>query len=632
LSDILNTASTGLLAFQRAISTTSHNIANARTEGYSRQRVELQARPPDSRGIDDKPGNGTMVRSIQRQHDRFAAAAVLASASGHAREATHRDLAGRIDNLIADESLGLGPAMSDFYNAIEDAAAEPGSRAAREALLANADALSGRFGALQSELDDTRIEVNDRMRFEIDSLNDLAQGVAEINARVVASHGRGGTNGANDLLDQRDVLIGKIAEHIDVTPLEQTDGSVNLLVGNGTALVLGQDAHALRTVHDPTGPARQRLELDTGGGRRLALGATPVGGSIGGLIDFAGEVLDPVRHRVGRLALVTAAELNAQHEVGLDANGEPGAAWFTSAEPETLSSTSNTGSGTVTASVTDTSALEASDYLLRWNGASFDVTRRSDGTRTNTSAPLAIDGLEITLSGAPAVNDTFLVSATGHAAGHFDSTIDRTEELALAATLVATDALDNTGDARLAQPSVTDETDAALRDSVDIRFTSDSTFDVVDRASGVPITTDIAYVAGETITVNGWTSSLSGSPAAGDVHRVDLNTDGSGDNGNALALVASQDAMAVGGRATANDEYADLVSFVGGRKRSLDTRVAALETLRDEALARSESVSGVNLDEEAIELTRYQQAYQAAAQAISVADNLFQSILGAVAR
>ena len=632
MSDILNNASSGLLAFQRAISTTSHNIANSRTEGYSRQRVELTARPPDSRGIEDKPGNGVLTLSIQRQHDRFATAAALSSTSQLARESTHRDLAGRIDNLVADESLGLGPALSDFYTAIEDAAAEPGSQAARQALLSEADALGGRFGSLQSELDDTRIEVNDRLRFEIASLNDLVQGVAELNARITASHGRGGTNGANDLLDQRDVLVSKIAEHVDVTPLEQTDGSINLIVGNGTALVLGEKAHKLHSAYDPTGPARQRLEIETGENRRQPLANLAIGGSIGGLIDFATEMLDPVRHRIGRLALVSAAEINAQHKIGLDANGDAGEDWFSSAEPETLSSTSNTGSGTVSASIVQTSELEASDYLLRWNGAQFDVTRRSDGALTSSSSPVTIDGLEITLSGTPAVNDTFLVSATGHAAGRFESEIERTDQLALAATLIGTDAIDNSGDATLAQPVVSDATDANLGRAVDITFTSDSAFDVVDRASGVPIASGVAYTPGASIAYNGWSTSLSGRAAAGDVHTVKLNDEGIGDNSNALALVALQNERSVGGSATVSDEHADLVSFVGGRKRTLDTRADALETLRDEARARAESVAGVNLDEEAIALTKYEQAYQAAAQAIAVADTLFQSILGAVRR
>ena len=120
------------------------------------------------------------------------------------------------------------------------------------------------------------------------------------------------------------MLVSKIAEHIDVTPLEQTDKSINLIVGNGTALVLGAKAHKLHSAYDPTGPARQRLEIETGENRRQALGTQPVGGSIGGLVDFATEMLDPVRHRIGRLALVSAAEINAQHKSGLDANGDAG--------------------------------------------------------------------------------------------------------------------------------------------------------------------------------------------------------------------------------------------------------------------------------------------------------------------
>ena len=269
-------------------------------------------------------------------------------------------------------------------------------------------------------------------------------------------------------------------------------------------------------------------------------------------------------------------------------------AWFSSAEPETLSSTTNTGTGTVSATIVQTSDLKASDYLLRWNGAQFDVTRRSDGALTSSGSPITIDGLELTLSGTPAVNDTFLVSATGHAAGRFESEIERTDELALAATLVATNAVGNAGDATLAQPVVVSSTAANLGNAVDITFTSDNTFDVIDRsnpASPVPIATGVAYTPGANIAYNGWSTSLSGKAAAGDTHSIELNDDGSGDNSNALALVALQNERSVGGTATVSDEQADLVSFVGGRKRTLDTRA----TRARDAARRGQSTRRVRL-------------------------------------
>ena len=630
MSDLLNNAASGLLAFQRAISTTSHNIANARTEGYSRQRVELQS-VPGERGVRNAPGNGTRVQDVARLHDEFAAARVLESTSAHAREETHHALAARIDSLIADEALGLGPAMSGLNAALEDAAADPGSDAARESVLAAADTLAGRFGTLQAQLDDTRGELEQRTRAELDSLNDLAAGVADLNRRIVSSRG-GDDRGSNDLLDQRDLLIEKIAAHVEVTPLPQDNGALNLLVGGGVALVLGERAATLHLTSDPSASGGQRLELDTGDGRRQAVGSAPLGGRLGGLHDFAEETLDPVAHRIGRLALVTAETINAQHAAGLDANGEPGGEWFASAAPRATPGEANTGGATLEVEITDTAALAASDYLLRWDGAAFEVTRRGDGTRTTGGTTLAVDGLEIRASGAPAVGDTFLVSATGHAAGGIESTLARPGELALARTLVATSEPTNEGDATLRQPSVNDRDDPALRSAVDIVFTADDAYDVVDRASGTPLASGVAWTPGEAIAFNGWSTTLEGTPKGGDVLRIDPNTGGVGDNGNALALSALQDARSIGGAASAGDEHASLVSFVGGRTRSLATRAGALESLRDGAVERAESVSGVSLDEEAIELTRYEQAYQASAQAIAVADTLFQSILGAVRR
>jgi len=632
LSNFLDTAASGLLAFQRAIATTSHNIANARTEGYSRQRTDLEARPPNLGGGQPQPGKGTFVSGIDRLHDGFAAARVLESTSAHARETTHHGLASRIDNLMADESLGLGPALSGLNAALEDAAAEPSSTAAREVVLAAADDLDARFGTMQGQLDAIGLEAQRRLQAEAVSINDLAKGVAELNARIVTTTGRGRTSEANDLLDQRDQLIKEIAAHVDVEPIPQDDGALHLFIGNGTALVLGNRANTLGAVSDPSALGGVRLEIAGGGGSSQSLGNVPLGGNIGGLRDFATETLEPIRHRIGRLALVMTDRLNVQHASGLDARGEFGGTLLSIGEPEALAGEANTGGATLEATVTDASNLAASDYLLRWDGASLEATRRSDGQRTSGPSPLAVDGLEISLSGVPAVGDTFLVSATGGAAGSLSRAVTDTEALAFARALIPGEDSANTGTATLAPPTVSDPADTALRTPIDIVFTADDTYDVVERGGGATLASGVTLVAGDPIAFNGWSSSIEGSPRSGDVLRIDPNTAGTGDNGNALALVGLQDEPSIDGSTTPIEEQASLVSFVGGRARTLQTRSSALETLRDDALARAETVSGVDLDEEAIDLTRYEQAYQASAQAISVAETLFQSILGAVRR
>ena len=322
-------------------------------------------------------GNGTQLTGIERLHDDFAARRVLEGTSAHAREETHHALAARIDAMIADDGLGLGPALTSFYAAIEDAAADPGSGAAREVVLAEGEALAGRFGTLQERLDATGEEVDQRLRAEITSLNELASGVAELNRRIVASGGHG--NEPSDLLDQRDRLVEQIAAHVDVSPLAQSDGSLDLVIGGGAALVLGTRARTLVASADPTAAGGTRLEFAGSGGARQSLGAAALGGSIGGLRDFAVETLDPVTDRLGRLALVTADRLNAQHAAGVDAAGRAGADWFASAEPRALPGERNGGDATLAVSVDDTSALAASGYVLRWDGAAFEATRLSDG-------------------------------------------------------------------------------------------------------------------------------------------------------------------------------------------------------------------------------------------------------------
>lgn len=630
MSNLLNNATSGLLSFQRAISTTSHNIANSRTEGYSRQRVELESRPGERHGW-GSPGNGVTVAQLERMTDRFAVRRVIDNTAAHARENTHHLLASRLDSLLADESQGLASAMSGFRSAIEDAAADPGSGSSREAMLAGANALAGRFSTLQSQLDDTRNEVAERMRGELASLNDFASAIADLNARITGAQRPG--KEPNDLLDQRDTLINKIASHVDVTTLAREDGSMDLLIGNGAALVLGSRAETLYAVDDPIATARVRIETENRSGGRVSLSGIPLGGSLGGLHDFVDETLDPVRHRLGRIALTTAAEMNEQHALGIDARGRPGGTWLDSAEPIALSGIENTGDATLAARIDEASDLAASDYLLRWDGAAFEVTRRSDGNQSTGTLPLIVDGLELTLqSGTPAVGDTFIVSATAHAAGGLTNLVTQGDALALARALHASDDVANAGDAQLQAPKVVDASNASLNTPVDIVFVDDDSYNLVERSSGTVVEAGVAYSSGAAIIHNGWSTTLEGMPRAGDIHRIDPNTDARGDNGNAIALAERQDAKVIDGRASVVTEHASLITYVGGRTRTLDTRASALETLRDDAIGRVESVSAVNLDEEAIDLAKYEQAYQASAQAIAVADTLFQTILGAVRR
>lgn len=628
MTDLLNTGKSALFAFQRALSTTSHNIANVNTEGYSRQRVDFQSVPRDGVSV-LSIGGGVRISNIERMGDQFASARVQASISAHAEQQVHFQMASRLDNLVATEGMSVAPALNNFFNAIQDANADPSSIATREVVIENTNQLADRFQTLQGQLDDAQNEVNDRTREAVKVVDQYAQAIADINKRVIGSSSSQNSPQAHDLKDQREQLVGKLAEYMDVDTLIQDNGSMSVFVAKGISIVSDTEAQKLTTTRDSLYPDRLQIQLGEGSNQQT-LSARVQGGIIGGLNDFSDNTLDHARHELGRLALTVADEVNQQHALGVDLDGNPGADLFASTEPEIFADTENTGTGILRGSISDTEALQATDYILRFDGASFTSTRSVDGQTQTNSLPVILDGINLTLSGTPVAGDVFVVSATGRAAKSMQTLVEDPDKLALAGQLTTSSDIGNIGDSRVSTAKVIDPEETGLTSPVDIVFTSDTTYDIVDANSGTVLQGGAGYLENDPIEFNGWQVSIGGDAKTGDTHSIEPNVSGRGNNSNGLALVEMQTGLHVDGTESFSDAYGSLVSRIGSNTSAAATRTTALEALRDNAIDRQQSTQGVSLDEEAIDLTRYQQAYQASAQIISTSETLFQSILGAI--
>ena len=630
MTDLLNTGKSALFAFQRALSTTSHNIANANTEGYSRQRVDFQAVPGDRFSLsNNSTGGGVRISNIERIADQFASARVSAATSAHAEQEVHYQLASRLDNLVATEGISIAPALNNFFNAIQDANADPSSVASREVVLENVDQLAERFISMQDQLEDAQSEVNSRTREAINTVDQYAQSLAEINTRIIATASSQNSQQAHDLEDQREQLVNKISEYMDVDTLIQDNGAMSVFIGKGISLVNDGHAQKLSTVRDNLHPDRLQIQIGDENSTQL-LTAKFQGGMIGGLNEFSENTLNPAMHELGRLALTLADSLNQQHALGVDLTGNPGADLFGSTEPEVFSGMRNTGNAVIRGRITDSQELQASEYLLRFDGANFTATRTLDGTSTTGPIPISIDGIALTMTGTPVAGDVFVVSATGRAAGSMETLLDNPDKLALAGQLTTSSAIHNLGDTRISTASIDDPEDISLTSPVDIVFTSETAYDIVDSASGAVLVGGVGYLQGEPINLNGWEVSISGDAKAGDTHSIEPNVSGRGNNSNGIALVGMQTGLHVNGNESFNDAYGSLISRIGSNTNAAATRATALDSLRNDAVERQQAAQGVSLDEEAIDLTRYQQAYQAAAQVITTSETLFQSILGAI--
>lgn len=619
--DIFGTGVSGLLAFQRALGTTGHNISNVNTEGYSRQRVELNARPPQGTGS-GFIGTGVEVATVARVYDGFLTAQVRAYTSTHSQLQEFYRLAGQVDNLLADPQAGLTPGLQRFFNAVHGVANDPSSIPARQVMLGEGQALIDRFRYLGERLGNLGEGVNTQIRNSVNDINSYAQALADINRRIVQAQGTVSGQPANDLLDQRDALIARLAERVSVSTVAQDDGALNVFIGNGQTLVLGGNAYPLTATTDPYDPTRLEISYGTAN-----VSDQLVGGSLGATLDFRTRILDPARNELGRLATGLAFSFNAQQRAGLNLNDALGGDFFAAAAPAVRPRSSNTGSGSLGVTVSDGGALTASDYLARYDGANWTVTRLSDGFSQTGAGPFSLDGLTVTPGGAPASGDSFLIQPTQPGASGIALALNDPRLIAAAAPVRTRASLGNSGSGAISAGEVLNATDPGLFNTVTLNFVSATQYQV--NGAG-PL---IAYTSGANIDLNGWRVAVSGTPAAGDVFTIEKNTGGVSDNRNALTLADLRTQLTLGnGSATYEGVYGELVGQVGAATRSADISRSAQQSLLAQANEARDGVSGVNLDEEAANLLRFQQAYQAAAQVIATADTVFQTLLTALRR
>ena len=629
MSDILGTTLSGLLAFQRSLATTGNNIANANTEGYSRQRVNLTALPGQNIG-GATIGNGVTVNSVDRVLDGFQVAEVRGNLTQQGRLEVFSELSRDVDSLLGSSETGLSPALLGFFEGVQAAADDPSSTAARQSLISQAEVLAGRFASLDARLEAQNDTINDRITASLPEINALSEAIAEINIGIAeASSVSGGV--PNDLLDQRDLLLSDLSEKLSVDVVTQSDGSLNVFIGSGQALVLGGEAASLRFGNGEFGGDSPEIFLDSFAGTSLITN-TLSGGEIGGLLDAGRELINPSRNQLGQLSLGLAKLANEVQAGGLNLRGELGSDLFSVGEPQSFESAANTGGAALSLEIADVGELTASDYQFLVNDGTAQLIRLDTQTVVplsggGTSAdPYVADGIEIVVNGTPADGDAFLLRPTSGLASDFSVAISNPVDLALASAVSATTELANAGSVSVDSLEVVDAQDTSLLNTVAIEFLSDTTYSV-DGSGSFDYSPDVP------IEINGWRLDLNGTPSAGDRLEVGENSGGVGDNRNALALGEVLDqGVFEDGSLSVQGSYAVLLSNVSTGTAQAEIRLEAQTSITEQSVSDLQSNSGVNLDEEAANIVRFQQAYQAAAQLLGVADTLFQTLLGAVRR
>ena len=634
MGNFLSTSVSGLLAFQRAIDATSQNISNVSTPGYSRQRVDLTARPAQLYA-NGWVGNGVQVNTTARVYDDMLADQVRVTSSSFSSLDSYNTFMNRVNDMFSNTTTGLTPSLQKFANAMQDVANNPTNSSSRQVMLSEANGLTDRLKSYDTQLNGLTKQVETSITGEASEITTLSKGIANLNDQIATAYARA-NQPPNDLLDQRDTLLDQLATHVDITTVKQGDGQINVFIGSGQPLVVGKDASSIVATTDPYDATRHTIGLKGSAGAPVDITNSITGGSLGGTMAFRSEVLDPTRNALGRISIALTDTINAQHRAGIDLSGNAGTDLFKVGGATVLANAANTGTGVPTVTRTDDTKLTTSDYILTKTAAGTPPALDTWALRDSTGAPVTMtgtgtasnpfkaDGLSIVVNSSAAVGDRFEIRPTRDAPAGLGVQITDPSKIAAAAPIRTAAASANTGTGTISAGSVVDATNPNLRTTSTIQFTSATTYSINGAGS-------FTYQPDQPVLINGASVTLSGTPANGDTFTIRDNTGGTGDNRNMLAMSDSLSKGVINnGTTSLNSASSSLVGQIGSQTRQVQSSRDAQQIVQKEASDARDSTSGVNLDEEAANLIKYQQAYQAAAHMISVASQLFDSILAAV--
>ena len=639
MADLFTSALSGMNAAQMGVATTEHNIANASTPGFTRQQILVGSNAGQQTGA-GFIGQGVNVSGVKRIYDQFLTTQVQMEQTQASYLSTYHTALTQIDNLVADPAAGASPAMQGFFDALNGVANNPESVPARQTLLSNAQFAVNRFQAIDQRLTDIANGLTSQIATSVNTVNSYAKQIATLNGSIKRAIANGQGQQPNDLLDQRDLAIGKLNQEIKTTVVQQSDGTVGVYVGNGQSLVIDEQAMQLQTIQSPNDPSKVDVAY-LNNGKTISLQQSSLqGGNMGAYIAFRDQSLEPARNALGRVALGMAVSINQQNQLGQDLNGVLGGKLFTAAVPRVDKNTNNNPvSGVPSVTISNIAGLTTSDYRLSFNGGSYTLLRLSDNTATNYAAaafPVTVDGMTIAMPAPVAAGDSFLIRPTANAARDIALATNDPAKIATAAPMRAMSTLapvPNSGTGKIGAGTVTTvPLNANIRNSVTVSFVDATHYTVTDTTAATVLVAAPGALydpnVGATLSFNGWTTQITGAPIAGDSFVISANTNATGDSRNALLLAGlqTQNLMA-NGTASLQGVYGQLVGEIGAKTNELSVTSLAQDSMLAQTIASQQSVSGVNLDEEAANLMRYQKAYQAAAKAMQIAQTMFDAIM-----
>ncbi|PHZ51873.1 flagellar hook-associated protein FlgK [Enterobacter hormaechei] len=436
MSSLINSAMSGLSAAQSALNTVSNNISSYNVAGYTRQTTILGASNSTLTG-GGWVGNGVYVSGVQREYDAFITNQLRAAQNQSSGLTTRYQQMSKIDDVLSDTTNSLSANLQDFFKSLQTLVSNAEDPAARQTVLGKADGLVNQFKTNDQYLRDQDAQVNTAISTSVDQINNYAKQIANLNDQISRLTGVGAGASPNELLDQRDQLVSELNKIIGVDVTVQDSGTYNISIANGYTLVQGSNASQLAAVKSSADPARTTIAyVDAAAGNVEISEKQITTGSLGGLLTFRSQDLDQARNTLNQMALAFADAMNTQHQAGFDANGDKGGKLFDFGSPAVLSNGKNTGSASVTATMTDSTKVQATNYKVEYNGTDWTITRLSDNTsftaKPDASGNLSFDGLNVKISGSANNKDSFIVKPVNDVIVNMDVAISDESKLAMA--------------------------------------------------------------------------------------------------------------------------------------------------------------------------------------------------------
>jgi flagellar hook-associated protein 1 len=663
LFGIFDTGKLSLQANQRALQVVSQNLANINTPGYSRQEAVFEPTPTVTLGT-AQLGSGVQIAQVRRLINTFVESQINVSQQDLGRLQAQADAFLRLEGLFSDSTgQGLSTSLTELFNAFRDVSANPQGQTERTVLLSKAASLAAQFNKAANDIGQIRKDLNTQLTETLTEVNSLATQIAALNHKI--SLAEVGGQPANDLRDERGRLLNELGKRIEIRTFEDAIGQTQVFVGRGHLLVERDTTVALTAVGSATNGGFVSVDYNNND-----ISSYIGNGALKGLLALRDVTLPDVLNQINTLAASVGNEVNQLHTVGYGLDGSTGNNLFSSPAVTVGANNANTGTATIDNSgIAANSLLTLHDYEIRFSApTAYSIVDTATGstikgnfTGTIISRPTADSPVNI-VSGT---NDTLTVTVDGTASGSITLTGAATPgqpytsgsglavELQTKINADATLAAAGKSVAVVYDPSagrfVITSNSSASASSVNV--TGGTARTTLGLLSGTSTAASGTYSSPQTFIVDGITVQVSGAAAANDIFTVNTRTDAaknfavavtdpqkvaaaaaqSGvpyDNTNTLALSALQSKpLTTLGGATVNAYYGSVASTVGSSaqttKQALDTQTAVqnqLDNLRGQT-------SGVSTDEELTNMIKFQRSYQAAAELVRVADDLFQTLL-----